>query len=179
MNLLSATNWALDQTSAPGWHDWVAFGLTLVGFAFAFWQLHKTRSASEEAASELAAARLKLNTDQLAAVITQLSTVCHDMDFAILANDREVAHRTLLRYSYVATEAVALLGNLEDDHAVLVARISKVSVTALDKKGEIVSHSNPDINRLTKAVTREIGAITVELSGLTAKDRYKIRQSNV
>jgi len=166
--------WWFDDKAAPGWHDWVGLGLALVGFAIAYRQLRKTRTAAEIAAKKLSEARLKLNNDQLAAVLPQLASIVSDIDFAVDANDREVAHRALLRFSYIANEAIALLKNLEEDHSGMEVRLLAAANTALDVKGAIVGRKTVDIARNAKVIGTEVGSIAVELSGLVAKTRYQI-----
>lgn len=164
--------WWFDDAAAPGWHDWLGLLLTVAGFLIAFRQLRKTQTAAETAASELARARLKLNSDQLAAVLPQLTSIVSDLDFAIDNNDREVAHRALLRFSYVAKEAIALLANLDADHTSLQSRLGGASSTALDVKGSIVGKKSVDIARSAKAIGADINGLSVEISGLVAQDRY-------
>ncbi|GAA1320379.1 hypothetical protein ACFSWE_05005 [Leucobacter albus] len=170
--VLNAVLW--DPNSGPGWHDWLGLALTVFGFAIAFWQLKKTKSASETATAELNRARKKLNTDQLSAVVNQMQIVVADIDFAIDSNDREVAHRALLRFSYVAKEAEAILGNLEPDHGPLQTRLTETSSKALDAKSSIVGRPNADVARTAKAVGVAVSSLTVEISGLIASDRYQL-----
>ncbi|MFL0564584.1 hypothetical protein ACH0CG_02420 [Microbacterium sp. 179-I 1D1 NHS] len=166
--------WWYDGLAAPGWHDWLALALTVVGFWIAIVQLGKTRSASETAAAELRKARTKLNSDQLAAVVTQMQMIVADIDFAVQENDREVAHRALLRFSYVANESIALLGNLEADHSTLEDRLRQAAGHALDAKSSIVGKKVVDVARTAKSAGNEISGLCVEISGLVAKDRYQI-----
>lgn len=170
-----------DPDAAPGWHDWVGIVLaivglvlTVVGFAIAWIQLRKTQTATEAATQKLAEARQKLNGDQLAAALPQLASVVSDLDFAINSNDREVAHRALLRFSFVANESVALLAILETDNSDLERRLLAAAQTALDVKGSIVSKKGVDIARTAKSIGNEITSLSVELSGMVAKDRYQI-----
>ncbi|MFB4350516.1 hypothetical protein [Microbacterium sp. CR_7] len=163
-----------DALSAPGWHDWFAIGLTGIGFWIAMVQLKKTRSASEAAAIELRKARTKLNSDQLSAVVTQMQMIVADIDFAIEQNDREVAHRALLRFSYVANESIALLGNLTANHDELESRLEGAATKALDTKSSIVGKKSVDVARTAKSVGNEIAGLCVEISGLVARDRYQI-----
>ncbi len=166
--------WWWDGDAAPGWHDWFAIALTIAGFWIAIAQLRKTRSATEVASAELRKARTKLNSDQLSAVVTQIQIIVADIDFAIETNDREVAHRSLLRFSYVANESIALLGNLSSDHSELESRLENAASAALDAKSLIVGKKSADVARTAKAVGIEISGLCVEISGLVAKDRYQI-----
>ncbi|MCE4025451.1 hypothetical protein LXM50_05655 [Microbacterium sp. Au-Mic1] len=166
--------WWFDSQAAPGWHDWLGLFLTVAGFWIAIAQLRKTRTATQAAASELERARRKLNGDQLSAVVPQLQTVVADLDFAVDNNDREVAHRALLRFGYVATESISLLDNRTADHSALKTRLSEVASSALDVKATIVGRRNVDVARTAKAVTKEIAALSVEIAGLVAGDRYQL-----
>ena len=166
-----------DPAALPGWHDWLGIVLTVGGFIVAFVQLAKTRTAAETAASRLAEATQKLNADQLGAVVPQLATIVADMDFAIDANDREVAHRALLRFSHVAREATALLAHLSADHSQLQIRLNDAIEIALDVKGNIVGRANADIPRLAKPITAEIRSLSVEVSGVTVDDRFQLGES--
>jgi hypothetical protein len=181
VHTVGADNLWFDIDSAPGWHDWLGLGITLVGFALtifglivAYDQLKKTQTAAEAVNVRLSEVRDKLNGDQLAAVLPQLNTIVADMDFAIDNNDREVAHRALLRFSYVATETIALLSNVLMDHTELQERLRTTSSIALDIKGSIVSKRTADIPRLAKATSRDIGELTVEVSGIVAQARYQL-----
>jgi hypothetical protein len=163
-----------DPTALPGWHDWLGIVLTIGGFITAFVQLAKTRTAAETAARKLAEATQKLNADQLGAVVPQLATIVADMDFAIDANDREVAHRALLRFSHVAREASGLLAHLTADHTDLQSRLVQSIEIALDVKGNIVGRVKADVPRLAKPITAEIRALSVELAGVTVDDRFQL-----
>jgi hypothetical protein len=172
--------WWFDPDAIPGWFDWLgiaAFPLTIVAFVIAALEFSRARTATEAVNARLNEARLKLNGDQLAAVLPQFHTVVGDLDFAIDHNDREVAHRALLRFSYVATEAVVLLENLSADHSSMQDRLNVASSWALDLKGEIVSKKAPDIARLGKAMSAEVSAITVEISGIVATARYTLGEA--
>ena len=164
----------LDVNAAPGWHDWLGIGLTVLGFGVAIVQLRKTKKATIAASDELRKARLKLSGDQLSALVPQIQTITSDLDFAILSNDREVAHRALLRFSYLATEAISLLNNLDSDHSELQDRLTETASDALDAKSSILGRPNADVARNAKVVTRKIEKLTVEVSGLVANGRYQI-----
>lgn len=166
-----------DPTGVPGWHDWLGLVLTVGGFTVAFFQLKKTRTAAETAALRLAEATQKLNTDQLGAVVPQLAAIVSDLDFSIDSNDREVAHRALLRFSHVAREARGLLANLKADHTVMQERLTIAIEIALDVKGNIVGRKIADVPRLAKPITAEIRAISVEIGGLTVDDRFKLGEA--
>lgn len=164
----------IDFEAVPGWYDLGGLLLTVVGFTVAFIQLWKTRNAAQAAADELDRARKKLSADQLSAVVIQLQTIVGDLDFAIENNDREIAHRALLRFSFVANESVSLLSNLPTDHGVLQGRLSTTATFALDTKASIVGRRTVDVARTAKPVSKDIGALAVEIAGLVAQDRYQI-----
>lgn len=164
-----------DGTVGPGWFDWLGLLLAVAGFWIAIVQLGKTRSAADAAARELERARERLSGDQLSAVVAQLQSIVADVDFAVDNNDREVAHRALLRFSLVANESMALLGYLSSDHSALKQRLAVAAEAALDAKAAIVGKKNVDVARTAKAVGTEIGALTVEVSGLVAQGRYEMK----
>jgi hypothetical protein len=173
--------WWFDDVAAPGWHDWVGlaisivgFGLTLVGLRVAYLQLEKTQTASEAVNRRLTEVRDKLNGDQLAAVLPQLNSIVADMDHSIDTNDREVAHRALVRFSFVATETIALLQNVVDDHSDLQLRMAATSAAALDIKGVIVSKKSTDIARIAKGVSGQMQSQTVEITGIVAGARLDV-----
>ena len=171
----------LDPSAIPAWFDWLGilgFALTVGAFAIAAIELHQAKTSTETATRRLDEARVKLNNDQLSAILPQISTVIADLDFSIKANNGEVAHRSLLRYSYVANEAVALLKNLETDHTAVQDSLTQSASSALDVKAAIVSHANPDIARMAKAISKEIGHLSVQLAGITATSRYTLGSSN-
>lgn len=163
-----------DPTAAPGWHDWLGLVLTVIGFWVAIVQLRKTRSASVEAARELSRAREKLNADQLSANVAQLQLVGTDLDFAIWNNDAEVAHRSLVRFNYLANEVVALLDNHPGDNAELAERLKQAASDAREAKAEIVSTKRPDVVRVAKAVGRAVTELTGDIAGIVATDRYQL-----
>ncbi|UXN23927.1 hypothetical protein N8D74_10055 [Curtobacterium flaccumfaciens] len=169
-----------DGEAQPGWFDWLGIALAVIGFGIGWWQLHKTTDAAEVATTALAKARKKLVFDQLAAVQGQVSSVIADLDFAIDSNDREVAHRALLRFSYAASEIRALLAAVDEefgDYFDLTERFASSSGTALDVKANIVGRPSPDIARLAKAVTKEIRSVSVSLDNEIAKGRYELGDS--
>lgn len=174
-----------DNASAPGWSDWVGLILSAVGFTFtiialivASKQLKKTQTATEAVNERLLEARERLSADQLAAVLQQLTTVVADMDFALDNNDRGVAHRALLRFSYVAHEAIGLLDSGLADHSLLQERLVTASSLALDIKGNIMGSRTTDIARHTKKLSKDISRLTSEISGLVARGRYKLGETS-
>lgn len=168
----------IDLSTAPAWNDWLGLILAVVGFWIAFVQLRKTRTATEVATAELAKAREKLVSDQLAANITQLQLVGTDLDFAMRNNDAEVAHRALVRFNFLANEAVALLNNLPGGNGHLVERLEQAALDALEAKVEIVTTKRPDVVRSAKNIGKSVTALTGDISGIVAMDRYQLGGAN-
>lgn len=168
-----------DSQAQPGWFDWFGIALAVIGFVIGWRQLRKTTDAATAATAALSKARKKLVFDQLAAVQGQVSSIIADLDFAIDNNDKEVAHRALLRFSYAASEIRALLTTVDaefDNLGELTLQFEGSSGTALDVKANIVGRSNPDIARLTKSVTHDIRSASVALDNQIAKGRYDLRE---
>jgi len=168
-----------DSVAQPGWFDWLGLALTVIGFLLGWRQLYKTTTASRAATAALGRARKRLIFDQLAAVQRQINSIIADMDFAIDFNDREVAHRALLRFSFAAAEVRALLGSIDaelGDFSALAGGFEASSDAALNVKASIVGKPSPDIARLAKVVTREIRSVSVNLDNEIAKGRYDLEE---
>ncbi len=171
-----------DHTAAPGWFDWVTLVLAVAAFIFAILQLRGTREANkkstdalEKSTTALNRARIQLNWDLLSAVLPQLKSVSSDLDFAMQNNNAPVSHRALVRYSGVATEAIALVRSLKvENHLALISKLDESANTALDIKAVIVSKPAPNVPILVKKIANMIEVISKDISGIVANYRNQL-----
>ena len=165
--------WAFDANVAPGWFDYVGLFVALVGFALTIWQTMKSRGAAEAATSALVEARRTLVNNSLLASQNQFQLVVSDLDQAMGSNQVDLAHRTLVRYSHLAKETETLLAeNL--DVMPLREKLLASSELALDTKEKIVQSKSPDVQRLSKAISREVNQVSVDMSAIVAALRLTI-----
>jgi hypothetical protein len=167
-------SWYFDPTAWPGWLDWIGLALTVFGFALTGWQLWRTANASRAATRALSDARRRLATDQLAATLPHIATAGNDLNWAMDNNNREVAHRALLRFSEATGEVVALLDNIEESPPRLAARVAQAGDLALDIKDKVMRRKALDVGRDAKGITRELEALSNELQTLVARRRYSL-----
>ncbi len=95
-----------------GWVEWlnvVGFVITIVGFAFAFWQILKTRSAAEAAGQAAVITQRQLASNQLLILIPQLRWLSGELDAAIEADDAQLARRHLDSWRWQASHVHGLL----------------------------------------------------------------------
>jgi len=166
--------WIFDGDAAPGWFDYFGMLVAVVGFGLTIWQTVKSRNAAEAATTALLQARKTLVSNTLLASQNQFQLVVADLDQAIRANQGELAHRTLVRYSHLAKETDTLLGDIHGQDA-LRQKLVASSELALDTKEKIVqAKTPPDISRLSKLVSRDINQVAVEMTSIVATLRLEI-----
>lgn len=166
-----------DSAVSPGWFDWLGLVVALLGFGFTIWQVAKTRNASVAANDALKGAQRVLTSNTLQSVVTQFQLVVGDLDRAIDVDHSEMAHRALVRYAHLARETRTLLDGHENDYADLKQRLWDSSELALDVKQRIVAAANPDIGRLAKAISRDVNAVSIEMTEVVSTLRNNLEGS--
>ncbi|WP_133411881.1 hypothetical protein [Agromyces badenianii] len=166
--------WYFDGYAWPGWHDYLGLFIALAGFWIAIDQIVRTRRETRKANVALARAQRHLTQRSLMAIIPQFQAVGDDLNYALPANDVEVAHRTLVRFSLMAREASGLLVGLEGDHDALSARLVKAAERATRAKATLVTEQSPDVIVVVKSVAAEVDRLSQDLVGLTSSLRNTI-----
>ena len=172
----------LDKTAAPGWFDWITMSLAVAAFIFAVWQLKDTRDANKKSTAALVKsttaldrARIKLNWDQLSAILPQIVSISSDLDFAMDNNNGAVAQRALVRYGHLATETETLVGSLQvDDHEVLASRLNASSNTAFNIKASLAAKPTTNVLVVVKKIANDIQIISRDINGIVASNRNQL-----
>lgn len=166
--------WYFDGDAWPGWHDYLGLLVSLAGFWIAIDQIARTRRETRKATRALETAQRHLTQRSLMAIVPQFQSVGEDLNYALPANDVEVAHRTLVRFSLLAREASGLLTGLAGNHDGLSARLVKAAERATKAKATLVTEKTPDVIVVVKTVAAEVDKLSQDLVGLTSTLRNTI-----
>jgi hypothetical protein len=148
--------WLFDGYVFPGWADWLGLALGAAGF--------------------LTDAQRTLSQRALTAVQAQIQTVAADLTFAVMTNDLEVAHRSLVRYGLLAREAGMILRRIDPTaHKTLENKLKATANRATAAKTILVTTSTPDVSGTSQAVMTEIELVNQELGAISSDDKNSIK----
>jgi hypothetical protein len=151
--------------------------IAVAGFWAAIDQIVKSRRATDKATAALSIAQKHLTERSLMAVVPQFQSVSTDLNFALPANNVEVAQRTLVRFSLMAREASGLLTGLAGDHEVLAQRLIDCAEAASKAKGKMLTVQEPDVITIVKTVAADIDRLGHDLAGLSSTLRNTVEGS--
>jgi hypothetical protein len=154
----------------PSWQDQLAivsFGLTILGFIIAIWQIRKSIRASEAAARAVRATANRLASNQLLLLIPQLELLDFELDIAIRTNDRESVERTLVRWRYLSSKVRGVLLSVNSD-PMIVELLQKSAGLATITKSALQEQAKP-LPAATKRVTAAISEVCDEITALSAR----------
>lgn len=166
--------WYFDGYAWPGWHDYLGLAIAVAGFWIAIDQIVRSRHATDRATQALGVAQKHLTERSIMAVVPHFQSVSEDLNYALPANNVEVAHRTLVRFSLMAKEASGILTSMGDDHAGLAVRLDKAADSATKAKGKMLTEPEPNVIVIVKAVAADIDKLGQELAGLSASLRNTV-----
>lgn len=170
--------WYFDGFVSPGWFDYIGALLAVAGFVVALDQLRKTRSSAKAATDALEAAQARLVSTTLQTMASQFQLVASDLDHAMEIDSKDVARQALVRFAHLAQETRTLLTEDIQGHDGLKIRLNSSSEMALDVKERITQSAGVAVSKMAKKVSREISALSIEMTGVGASLRHTVEGAN-
>lgn len=158
--------------------DWlgiVSLGITVIGFAIAIWQL--VRSANAAVATRLAieATARRMSLNHLLVLLPQLRIIENDLDAAMTDDDRRLAIRTLVNFTYTANQVASLLeSEAENVDQSIVTMLRESATEAGQAKSALVTTERGTVRSIAKAAAGRIQAASGHAAGLVAQFQVKV-----
>lgn len=147
----------------PGLLDWIAFVLGMIGMAVALFQLFRSRNALVAAREALEEARETLIRDQTLQVLPSFSEISESLDDAMRQDSREFAELALQRFSFKASEALALLADSKRQYPDQVSALTKAKNAAGIARSRLFGSPDKSTTDLVGAAATQIRDIAVAL----------------
>lgn len=152
---------------------WLAFPVTLAGFALAFWQLRRTATAANTAATTAINTAKALSGNLLVLIIHQLSNVEREIDRAVDNGERTVVLEYLRQWKFQAGQLRSLVQNHSDDEREL-ERAIQASIVAVSLNKTNISDQEHKLQTAVSPVQAAIAKVSEEFGRLAADRTIKI-----
>ncbi|WP_291049284.1 hypothetical protein [Herbiconiux sp.] len=130
--------WQIDFSSYPSVFDWVAMGLTILGFVIAFCQLRRTQNAVNASIQTEDSVRTTLIQNQIKMAIAEIESVIKDLGTAVSLGNKDLAERTLVRYANLCSGCAGLMRKLDTSDLDFADQLDESSRNASQVKEDIV-----------------------------------------
>lgn len=130
--------WEIDSSVRPGAFDYIAMGVTGLGFVIAFWQLARTRSALSASQHTEKSTQTVIIQNQITSNLIELQSALKDLDHALALKNDDLGARTLVRYSALCSSTAAHMRKLGDTDLALIESMESSSMQASGAKADLM-----------------------------------------
>jgi RNA-binding protein YhbY len=149
------------------WLSLIGLMVSVVGFAFAIWQLTRTANASVATRQAIERTEKRMALNHLLIILPQFRLLENDLDSAADTDDRPLARRSLVAYSHFAAEVATILDGQNGVDQKLVHDIRESATLASRVKAALVdAPKERNTKQLTKNVRETISALSVHIGSL-------------
>ncbi|MXZ62546.1 MAG: hypothetical protein F4Y98_02825 [Chloroflexi bacterium] len=147
--------------------DLVSLLITIGGFAFAIWQLHRTHSAATAATKAVQSAERRLASNHLLVLVTQLQNIESTLEAGVLVEDRNGVVRSLSDWRRTAVELRGLLSSRPTVPDELVEALGRSVDASLQAKLSMTDskHSLADATIEARPAMSKAADLAGELAG--------------
>lgn len=146
---------------------------TVAGFTLAILQLRRTAAATEATTKAVTRTEKRMALNHLLVLLPQFRLLEADLDNAAEDNDRRLAIRALVAYSYIASEVAAMLRDQDGVDAALPDKLADTALTAAKAKAALVSDARALPKTATSLVRHEIAEVSTVLAGAVGTFRIE------